>query len=67
MGGVSDIEQAANERYRRAIGTPGEDAAHDQLRRVLRVNVPPPGWTPEEDRREELLAESEHLAMRRLL
>lgn len=61
---MSDIERAAYERYRRALGTPDEDAAHDQLRRMLRVNEPPPGWTPEEDRREELQAEGEHLAMR---
>jgi hypothetical protein len=38
----------------------------EHTHRVLRVNEPPPGWTPEEDRREELLAESEHLAMRRI-
>lgn len=63
---MSDIERAAHERYRRALGTPDDGAAYEHMRRVLRVNEPPPGWTPEEDAREELRAESEHLAMSRL-
>lgn len=63
---MSDIERAAIARYRRAEGNADEEAVYQHMRRVLRVNEPPPGWTPDEDRREELLAESEHLAMRRL-
>lgn len=33
---------------------------------VANVNEPPPGWTVEEDIREELLAESELVAMRKV-
>ncbi len=51
--------------YRSAIGTDGEDAAYAEMRAALRVNEPPPGWSVEDDRREELLAEGELLALRK--
>jgi hypothetical protein len=63
---------------RRAVGAID---LHDRARRVSReytrlrgehglpalvANQPPPGWSVEEDRREELLAEGEHLALRKV-
>jgi hypothetical protein len=63
---------------RRAVGAIDR---HDRARRVTReydrlratcglpvlvVNEPPPGWSVEEDRREELLAIGEHLALRKV-
>jgi hypothetical protein len=58
-------EAALYQAHRDAQGTDREEQAYAELRAALHVNEPPAGWTPEEDRREELLAESEHLAMRR--
>jgi hypothetical protein len=59
-----DEERAIYEAYRQAIGTEHEVAAYEEMRRRLRVNEPPPGWTVEEDRREEWTALGEHLALR---
>jgi hypothetical protein len=63
---------------RRAVGAIDR---HDRARRVTReydrlraarglpalvTNQPPPGWSLEEDRREEMLAIDEHLALRKV-
>jgi hypothetical protein len=58
-------EAALYQAYRDAQGTDREEQAYAELRAALHVNEPPAGWTADEDRREELLAESEHLAIRR--
>jgi hypothetical protein len=57
-------ERALYEAYRATIGTEHEAAAYEEMRRMLGVNEPPPGWTAEEDRREEWTALGEHLALR---
>lgn len=59
-------ERALYDACRDAAGTEREDAAHAELRARLHVNEPPPGWSVEEDIREELLAESELVAMRKV-
>jgi hypothetical protein len=58
-------ESALYQVYRDAQGTDREEQAYAELRAALHVNEPPVGWTADEDRREELIAESEHLAMRK--
>lgn len=58
-------ESALYQAYRDAQGTDREEQAYAELRAALHVNEPPADWSPEVDRREELLSESEHLAMRR--
>lgn len=65
MGSMTD-ERKLYDAYRAAMGTDREDEAYQELRRVLRVNEPPPGWSIEEDIREEHIALGEHLAMRRI-
>lgn len=65
MGSMTD-ERKLYDAYRAAMGTEREDEAYQELRRVLRVNEPPPGWTVEEDIREEHIALGEHIALRRL-
>lgn len=59
-------ERALYDACRAAAGTEREEATYAELRAALHVNEPPPGWTVEEDIREELLAESELVAMRKV-